>query len=860
MQCRNPLRQHVAAQVSRARVSANGSQQHIWISDELQSEAFVRFVRVSRTSKRYGSRVPGPLEAHRRLSKRRMGLASAGATGLPPATDFGALFGAGTLPEHSLRWQPPSLDSGVGYGPPPPPPPPRSLPPWFWKQSSQTVAQGPVPRLQDEPDPAPALVLASKDAFSTLLGTKKELERLSKTDMEPLLDFLQSARDESDASNLLILLRWLRHRSSSASAIDALSTVILDKVKLGTLAIPEFAAAIELLPSIADWKKDPEIRQSVLANFAAFANLAISRPGLLGSRPQHQMVCRSLFQAAASRPKDVEDCVFALQMLSVVTSKRDMMLMDDPLVANALVPVLASIGTLQDLTEDQIRGLASQFNEVLKLSDEPSLLQNLTRSYLLREGRVLKGTQSLASVNFWLRCLFRGWFFHDHAQSKSEILPAWSVYGILADSFEPSDLAQHFAKVPSRHFARALLTGWVPRWKTSSQRAKKTSSSVHSVNPTGVDLGSDWNLRALFEEFDRSNRLVDGNSLVALLQLLQRHRIPYERVLKSIFQTLEDGGIRAHARHGLFVAIYKASSIDIPVELTIAQIAELLDNGHHLRALRVFLNTPDLPLAASQGLLSRLISKAVEDRQMYFAILSRQNRAARLPTSERLDLVQSMTANHICLVRQLAAAIPAFQSLNPREAFRRVWQCYRFLRDHRVPLDVMMSRAMVHAGVIRTLQERLPLPDDRVNFILRWVRQLEGDAVADGLDRWIYSIRHSLLPEMRAQEDSRKRRERSRPCTLWRRKAWTRLRPQRVTREDGTIVYVAAKNGGLDPRPGTSLQDAHDSKLAGTADEGVAEQQSLFDDSGLEQEGPGRVGSVHPPGSVPAYYHISGER
>jgi hypothetical protein len=77
----------------------------IWITDDILAHAFNRFLRASRAAKRYGSNVPGPLEAQRRLAKRRMvGLATAGGG---PTFDMGALFGNGPVRGHELNWEPP---------------------------------------------------------------------------------------------------------------------------------------------------------------------------------------------------------------------------------------------------------------------------------------------------------------------------------------------------------------------------------------------------------------------------------------------------------------------------------------------------------------------------------------------------------------------------------------------------------------------------------------------------------------------------------------------------------------------------------------------------------------------------------
>lgn len=91
--------------------------QALWITDDALVDALHRYTKASDAakrsgSKRFGSNVPGPLEARRRLAGRRMGGLSA--VGPPSAVlDFGALFGgpfAGanrTPVEKSWRWEPP---------------------------------------------------------------------------------------------------------------------------------------------------------------------------------------------------------------------------------------------------------------------------------------------------------------------------------------------------------------------------------------------------------------------------------------------------------------------------------------------------------------------------------------------------------------------------------------------------------------------------------------------------------------------------------------------------------------------------------------------------------------------------------
>lgn len=78
--------------------SSNNLLDHVWISEDFLASAFRRFANGQR---RYESRVPGPLEARRRLAKRR-NTALAGIAGTGPLDDIACLFGRNGR-EH-MKW------------------------------------------------------------------------------------------------------------------------------------------------------------------------------------------------------------------------------------------------------------------------------------------------------------------------------------------------------------------------------------------------------------------------------------------------------------------------------------------------------------------------------------------------------------------------------------------------------------------------------------------------------------------------------------------------------------------------------------------------------------------------------------
>lgn len=73
---------------------------YIWISEDFLASAFRRFAFGQR---RHESRVPGPLEARRRLAKRR-NTALASVAGLGPSDDIACLFGRDGKEHRYLKW------------------------------------------------------------------------------------------------------------------------------------------------------------------------------------------------------------------------------------------------------------------------------------------------------------------------------------------------------------------------------------------------------------------------------------------------------------------------------------------------------------------------------------------------------------------------------------------------------------------------------------------------------------------------------------------------------------------------------------------------------------------------------------
>ena len=92
----------------------------------------------------------------------------------------------------------------------------------------------------------------------------------------------------------------------------------------------------------------------------------------------------------------------------------------------------------------------------------------------------------------------------------------------------------------------------------------------------------------------------------------------------------------------------------------------------------------------------------------------------------------------VALIRETAFAWACDPQIDPRQAFRHVWRCYRLLRSRKSPLGIQISRAMVKAGITRPIQVSRRLSKTQVKFIMSIVREVEGVDRAEKLDKLVF--------------------------------------------------------------------------------------------------------------------------
>lgn len=746
MPCRPKLCQRLAAQLSH-QTSAPGGNNHIWISDELLTEAFHRYVSVSHATRRYGSNVPGPLEARKRAAKRRMGFAAASAS-MGPAYggDFGALFGAGaggSTIESNWSWKPPGTQT-TNTQPTTKPPPPSGV--WSW------ASRPPKPPAEwdqylEMPPSGGDLVEESQAAFEDLLEHAAAFETLDATHVAPLSEFLTSSANETEAKNVSRLVEWLSGRPVSTPAWKAITAMICDKIKLASIDDDELLEVIRALPSVLDWKEAAGDRQRLHEIYSHFSRT------LDAQESSRDIAQQAIFDEFHKTTHDLQACTDLVEIFSRTVSNHTS---PSNLSKNISVTLLA----LQDHGGETVKRteLLSQMALTIgHLSSDliPEVLRLTTRKIMGNSQQARSHTKSRALI--WLDCL---------AQSPdlSTHLPV--VYAELARRLRPYHLAEHFGQTyaESVDVARILLRVWLPNTKFektpeadhTTDRAASGSREVKRLQYGLRDLTA-ADLPAIAEDFEHlyaTTTRTPQKTWLIFTQAFQRAGVSYGQPFYDLFHVCK-ARISPKSLYMLSKGLLDHHDLAIPTRPFIQLIEHFLAEGRNDLALKTFQNVPSVSITD----VPKLPLILLEDPELkfdMFDLLLRHPESLRF--EDRVNFTCNITPGHIEVVHLIAhrIATATAATLTPLQAFRRVWSLYRWLKDRNAPIQPLMSRAFVTAGILRPIKEHLWVPNERFDYILDIVEEVEGLEVRLDVERLASLMRSSVHKEVLAKRSLKK--------------------------------------------------------------------------------------------------------
>lgn len=192
------------------------------------------------------------------------------------------------------------------------------------------------------------------------------------------------------------------------------------------------------------------------------------------------------------------------------------------------------------------------------------------------------------------------------------------------------------------------------------------------------------------------------------------------------------------------VRCFRMSHVHFDARVVQAEIYHYLSVGKHRLAYKMFQYYHTLPLEHVPELGEIIISR--ENLDPKAALYYCQRRWRHLGRTREFSQDPRV---HKCLrtetLNRLAMAYAKAPHLIPRRSFRMVHACYLILRREHLPLEPDFTRALIHAGVVRYLQEYSWVSTMRFSWILEMVRQVEGSDVAEKLDQLVWTWRGHVL-------------------------------------------------------------------------------------------------------------------
>jgi hypothetical protein len=729
----------------------------------------------------------------------------------PPGGDFGALFGSGVGTGGGN-----AIESGWSWTAPGTQPAPTKTASNGWNWGAKPVEHPPEwEQLLEVPRSGEELVEESREAFEELLQDAADLEVLEAPDMAILTEFLASSADEPEAKNVSRCIQWLLGRSVNDTAWRAIIDLICDKITLASVDDEELLEVIRALPSVLAWEQDESARRRLHGIYAAFAES-------LGDRaPNRKPVFQTMFEEVHKTTQDPQACSRLIAMLVRTTGNEDL----DVLSQNISLTLLAihNCGA-EDLIRTQ---LLSQLQ--LALCHIPSaaitdVLKLATRA-IMENGRSVWRYKGLEAQT-WLDCVAPASFPVDHMSI---------VYAEVARHIPLRHIVERFAPrhVDPSDIARFLLRTWLPNSGFDTMPHSRLESGNAAYSSRGIKLiqhglrtPSGTDLAAVEAEFENLYyRSENRNAWPNLVKAFKRKGFSYHNVVGLVLDICK---VRHEPEtiYCIFSKMLRDVELAIPINIYVSIIEHFMAKGENYLAYRVFCESPSIAITDVPELPVALL-KDVRVKFDIFEMLNRQ--PSTVPMDLRNTQKLSVTPGHIEVVHMVAHNCANMESLRPSQAYRNVWALYRWLQDRGAPIQPLVSRALVTAGILRHIKDLRWIPDERLEYILSIVEKVEGVEVRGKVEQLaIYmraSVHDKVIAKRRAKEESAWMKKSA--CLVrqakFRLKNWTKLKP--LPTGDGRSWVVPRSKS---PRVKIPLNDAATDEADALTSEEISQSQGML--------------------------------
>ncbi|KAL2064821.1 hypothetical protein VTL71DRAFT_3961 [Oculimacula yallundae] len=741
----------------------------IWISDEALSVVFQRFCAVSKTRKRYGSFVPGPLENRRRLGKRRMTLQSnAAPTPVSGVADI-SRFLFGEVDRTRWQWQAPtSRDTRTEEAPvgslerlgkwATSLETPSALPNWLveWGTPSQALPESPTDSIsrskgrvdaipfRDEirsftaaiktcsHEDRPSLCDGFNQKLTEALFLSKHAEDIFLYTMQTVFPNLEGAcSDSNEASQRCLALSQAMWNGISSSKV-------LHPSDFQSRTMGRFASILcqinmsEALQSLASDVLSSVSEAQLLVMHPSIARLVNSWVLTWQERPSLDF--DETGPALALAEDSVFEATHAVSSVGDFTAllEHNRCIEDDARGFRKALQVAkqAIISSANCIREAQhkirphqrsIRALAAVLGGL-----PPGIVRTIVHQCSSRIPAPSENTQgnSLVTMQWkWLSVVFQ------LPNVKEEfLLETWQQYGAYLSQAEASDIL--FDHWMSRDlFARPALTRIVFDVTFAESRHRRFGLLLRVIH--GEREKSWEKMRLLFGFLDK----------------LGQH--------ETIYKTLA----------ALNKAAFKMPA-DI-IDETLEKMA-VADPQLALKTFRTYMpmqyNEAPLRLETCPNFIFTMIeNESVKTRTIWdslgipiYETLSQRD-LANFSNLANNRIVESLSPAEVEHFTKMATLFAHCKVRTHRVAFRNVMQCLFHLRRYRAPITPEFSRALVHVAIARKIECDGWIAKERHAWILSLVEGAEGTKVAMDVDE-VVAAWNQLISVRVSERDRRMNR------------------------------------------------------------------------------------------------------
>ncbi|KAF2803684.1 uncharacterized protein BDZ99DRAFT_575766 [Mytilinidion resinicola] len=715
----------------------------VWISDELLADVYHRFLQASFSSqRRHGSNVPGPLEARKRASKRRMmDLAAAGGGGAfpNPAMLFGpSSTGPSLTGPSSWKYQPPSKSSRTKPGSSELP----ILSQWLLDLSAPAP---PRPKQLDNLEQLEAEPVQDEPSFDDRLLSFKSLVN-SRTDQKIIRNlFLEYCPPGGESKKFSQLA--FKHMVDIECPFDQI-LLLLPEPSINAAGTGNVERLLRLLNDTPmELTNTSIVRLKQRYNYFFWTICKLNAPGsqrnmtdgeiltvvhtLKSANPtvlqdlERAHLYNDLWQSCFTRANIVSPKSFDAELFQQIT--RTFKCHYGP------VPLRWMKSKQEPLVEDLVgllrwnlkKANRKKNNVLLAFNTIPiSLLPSLFRAVTASVARQPEPHQRASELDSWLQLVdaFSKTQLPENARRKIIDM----VYRELAaQNVGPVNVLSYVAKFNLKRTIHSLIAGWAP------------------------DVGLRTKLMTCANSFLKSRTTSDRKRLGgALVELLVEMESLEEPISAAVDESVElvyrqpGGGAKAVVDFLTELALRTSTQFNPQILYRIVLETMYTDSAHAYKLCEIVSSldlrfNPNFPVHHILGGLRSMMDMS--------RIVLNARRRDHLPTPYRNQPLVDLYQIRVELIHQIAYQYSLDESFTHKSSGRALYYLWKYLRVHSLPIGPLMTKALVNVFVTRPLLDRRWVSTRRFTIVRDAVARVEGKETAAKLHETFWYWRGELI-------------------------------------------------------------------------------------------------------------------